>query len=159
MFVITDSIEISAPIDRCFLLSTSLTIVERELHMHPIPAPGATRTNGLAQAGDRIHWRGRQLGLPQYHVSLISAFDPPHYFEDTMIAGRLRTFQHQHRFTASAGYTLLADTIRFSLVFGPLGTLAGHLILLPHIRALLHRRFRLLKRIAESDEWRAYLPA
>ena len=41
---------------------------------------------------------------------------------------------------------------------GPLGWLVGRLIMVPHIRGLLRRRFRLLKRIAETDEWRSYLP-
>jgi ligand-binding SRPBCC domain-containing protein len=158
MFLITHSIQIAAPIERCFQLSTSLALVEHELHMHPIPAPGTTRTSGLAQSGDRIHWSGRQFGLPQFHVSLISGFDPPYFFEDTMIAGRFRTFQHQHRFTESAGQTLLSDTITFTMPFGPLGALVGRLILVPHIRRLLRRRFLLLKRIAESEEWRACLP-
>jgi hypothetical protein len=36
MFVVKDSIHIIAPIERCFLLSTSLALVERELGMHPV---------------------------------------------------------------------------------------------------------------------------
>jgi hypothetical protein len=29
--------------------------------------------------------------------------------------------------------------------------------MVPHIRGLMARRFRLLKRVAESEEWRKYL--
>jgi hypothetical protein len=31
-------------------------------------------------------------------------------------------------------------------------------VMVPHIRRLLRRRFALLKRIAESEEWREYVP-
>ena len=158
MFVIKDIIHIDAPIERCFLLSTSLAIVERELGMHPVASRHSTRTSGLVSAGDRIHWSGWQLGLPQRHVSLISAFEPNRFFQDRMISGRFKSFQHDHELTEIGGQVLLKDTIRFSLPFGFAGKLVGKYIMVPHIRGLLHRRFHLLKRIAESDEWHTYLP-
>lgn len=158
MYVVKDNTHINAPIERCFLLSTSIELVERELGMHPVAKGDATRTEGLVLGGDRIRWEGWQLGLPQYHVSLISAYEPYRYFQDRMIAGRFRTFQHDHEFTEIGGQTLLKDTIRFSMPMGFAGRIVAKRILIPHIRGLLHRRFSLLKRIAESGEWRKYLP-
>ena len=158
MFVVKDSIHIIAPIERCFLLSTSLAIVERELGMHPVAGGHGERTSGLVVGGDRIRWQGWQLGLPQYHVSLISAFEPNRYFQDRMIAGRFKSFQHDHEFTEIGGQILLKDTVRFSLPMGSVGRVIGKRVMIPHIRGLLHRRFNLLKRIAESEEWRKYLP-
>jgi ligand-binding SRPBCC domain-containing protein len=159
MFVIKDSIHVRAPIERCFLLSTSLAIVERELGMHPVATADTTRTEGLVIGGDRIRWEGWQLGLRHYHVSLISEFKPYSFFQDRMIGGRFKHFQHDHEFTEIGGQTLLKDTIRFSLPLGFVGRLVGKYIILPHIRELMSRRFHLLKRIAESNEWREYLPA
>ena len=158
MFVIKDSTHAKAPIERCFLLSTSLEIVERELGMKPVAGADATRTAGLVVAGDRIRWEGWQLGMRHYHVSLISEFEPYSFFQDKMIAGRFKFFSHDHEFTEIGGQTLMKDVIRFSMPFGMLGRLAGKYIMLPHIRGLMARRFNLLKRIAESDEWRNYLP-
>jgi ligand-binding SRPBCC domain-containing protein len=158
MFVIKDSIHVAAPIERCFLLSTSLEIVQRELRMHPVATAETTRTTGLVVAGDRIRWEGWQLWLPQYHVALISEFEPYSFFQDKMIAGRFKYLQHDHEFTEIGGQTLLKDTVRFSLPLGLAGGLVGKYIMVPHIRGLMHRRFNLLKRIAESDEWRKYLP-
>lgn len=158
MFVIKDSVHVKAPIERCFLLSTSLAIVERELGMHPVAAADTTRTEGLVVGGDRIRWQGWQLGLWHYHVSLISAFEPYRFFQDKMIAGRFKYFQHDHEFTEIGGQTLLKDVIRFSLPWGFAGRLVGRYIILPHIRGLMSRRFHLLKRTAESEEWRKYLP-
>jgi ligand-binding SRPBCC domain-containing protein len=165
MFVIKDSTHIRAPVERCFLLSTSLKIVERELGMHPAAATyvdeegvsRGTRTEGLVVGGDRVRWEGWQLGLPQYHVSLISEFEPNRHFQDRMIAGRFKSFCHDHEFTEIGGQVLLKDRIRFAMPLGIAGKLVGKYVMVPHIQGLLRRRFALLKRIAESEEWREYL--
>lgn len=156
MFVLRHSIVIHAPIERCFALSTSVEIVQRELHMTPVQG----RTTGLVQGGDTIRWEGMQLGFSNFHVSLIQpqTFDAPHFFQDRMIAGRFRTFEHEHRFTATPEGTRLDDEVRFSMKWGLFGWTVGRLVLVPHIRTLMHRRFRLLKHIAETGEWREYLP-
>lgn len=91
-------------------------------------------------------------------MSLISAYEPYRFFQDTMVKGRFRFFQHDHHFAQAGDEVLLNDTIYFKLPFGLAGKLAGPFILRPHIAGLLRRRFTLLKRIAESDEWREYLP-
>jgi ligand-binding SRPBCC domain-containing protein len=157
MFVIKDNIHIMAPLERCFLLSTSLAIVERELKMRPVAKGGATRTTGLVVGGDRIRWEGWQLGMPQYHVSLISEWEPNRFFQDRMIAGRFNSFSHDHEFTEIGGQVLLKDTIRFAMPLGVAGRLVGKYVMLPHVRGLMARRFRLLKKIAESEKWRNYL--
>ncbi len=127
--------------------------------MRPVAGKGGTRTDGLVVGGDRIRWEGWRLGLPQVHVSLISAFEPNRFFQDTMVAGRFKTFRHDHEFTEIGGQVLLKDVIRFSMPLGFAGRLVGKYIMVPHIHGLMARRFSLLKRIAESDEWRTYLPA
>ncbi len=158
MFVLKENAHVRAPLERVFLLSTSLAIVERELGMHPVAHGGATRTAGLVVGGDRVRWEGWQLGMPQYHVSLISQFEPLRFFQDTMIAGRFKFFQHDHEFTEIGGQVLLKDVIRFSMPFGALGKLVGKYVMVPHIRGLMQRRFALLRAIAETEEWRQYLP-
>lgn len=121
--------------------------------------PVAGKITGLVVGGDTVTWKGWQLGIPQYHRSLISRFEPFHMFQDTMIAGRFAVFQHDHAFEeGSRGVVTLTDELRFSMPFGFLGSLIGRLILVPHISDLMKRRFALLKRIAETDEWMEYLP-
>ncbi len=156
MFTVRDRITIHAPLDRCFRLSTSVAIVEKELKMHPVRG----KTTGLVNAGDTVRWEGWQLGLPQFHESLISNFVPNTFFQDTMTAGRFASFQHDHAFLdAGNGSVTLSDELRFSMPFGWPGRLVGRFIMVPHIRGLLQRRFQLLKRIAEGEEWRSYLPS
>jgi len=156
MFVIEDSIHIDAPIERCFLLSTSIDLVARTLGMKPVGG----KTSGLIADRDRVEWRGWKFGLPQHHETLITGFDPPIFFQDSMAGGRFETFSHDHKLTALGNQTLLHDTVRFSMPFRTAGTIVGKAVLVPHIRGLVHRRFALLKQIAESEseEWRIYLP-
>ncbi len=154
-FTLREEIEIHAPTERCFLLSTSVELVQRELGMRPVRG----RMTGLVTSGDTIRWQGWQLGLPMFHESLIESFIPPIFFRDRMMAGRFATFEHDHNFVDRHDETvLMSDELRFTMPFGKLGELVAEVVLIPHIRALMKRRFALLKRIAESNEWRTYLP-
>lgn len=152
-FVLRDKIVIQAPIERCFLLSTSIEVVAQTLAMRPVEG----KTSGMIVAGDQLLWRGWKFGLPQMHETLITGFDSPVYFQDTMGRGRFKTFQHDHRFTEIDEGTLLEDELRFSMPFGVLGDAVARLIMVPHIEGLLRRRFALLKRLAEGEGWREYI--
>lgn len=155
-FALQDEILVRAPIQRCFLLSTCLEIVAQELKMRPVRG----RTSGCVVGGDTVLWHGWQLGLPQFHQSRIEPFQPPIYFRDSMIAGRFATFEHHHHFLDQGdGTVLLRDELRFTMPCGWAGAILGRALLVPHIRSLLRRRFARLKRIAEGDEWRRYLPS
>lgn len=154
-FCLRDEIMVHAPLERCFLLSTSVALVERELRMRPVRG----RTTGLVTNGDVVRWEGWQLGLPQFHESLIEDFRPPFFFRDRMIAGRFAAFEHDHTFDdCGDGSVLLRDEVRFTMPWGWCGDRAGSWVLAPHIRRLMKRRFALLKRMAETDEWRKFIP-
>ncbi len=153
MFTLRDSILINAPIERCFRLSTSIEVVALTLGMRPVEG----KLSGMILANDQLLWRGWKFGLPQMHETLITGFEDPHFFQDTMGRGRFATFQHDHHFTAIAGATQLQDELRFSMPFGWPGKLVGQLVMVPHIKGLLQRRFRLLKSLAEGEGWQQYL--
>jgi Uncharacterized conserved protein len=157
MFVVSDRIHVNAPIERCFLLSTSLELVRQSLKMHLVPQQ-STRAGGLVEGGDRLMWKGWALGMPQRHVSLISKYERPHFFQDKMERGRFKRFEHDHTFTEIGGRTLLKDKILFSLPFGAMSRPVGRFVLTPYIAKLLRHRLELLKRVAESEEWKQYLP-
>lgn len=157
MFSLRHGIFIQAPIGLCFALSTHLSIAEREFGMYPVEG----RTGGLVTAGDTVRWEGIQLGFANYHVSLIApeTWEPPHFFQERMIEGRFRSFEHDHGFIEAARGTFLDDCIRFTMPFGWAGDLFGRAIAVPYLLGLMRRRFALLKRVAETDEWRDYLPS
>ena len=152
MFTLRDSTVIHAPIERCFALSTNVALVQRKLGMKPV----AGRTTGCVQGGDTVRWEGWQLGFPNFHVSLIAHYDPPFYFQDRMLEGRFRTFEHDHRFREIDGGVLLEDEVRFTMPFGFPGKMVGQIVLVPHISRLLRERFAMLRGIAETEAWREY---
>jgi ligand-binding SRPBCC domain-containing protein len=154
MFTIRDTIHIDAPIERCFLLSTNIDLVAATLRMRPIEG----KTEGMIAEGDRLVWGGWKFGLPQMHESLITEFERPVFFQDTMGRGRFKKFQHDHHLTEIDGHTLLSDKLRFSLPFGWAGKLVARHVMVPYICQLLRRRMLLLKKIAEGEGWRHYLP-
>jgi ligand-binding SRPBCC domain-containing protein len=153
MFTISDSIHINAPIDRCFQLSTNISLVRRTLRMRPIEG----KTDGMIGDGDRLVWAGWKFGLPQMHESLITGYERPVFFQDTMGRGRFKRFQHDHYLIEIEGHTLLNDKLRFTLPYGWPGKVAARFVLVPYFCRLLRRRMQLLKRVAESGEWRRYL--
>ena len=150
-----ESIHINAPIERCFLLSTSIEIVGMTLHMKPVGG----KTSGLIVAGDRVQWRGWKFGLPAWHDTLITRYERPNFFQDAMARGMFHQFQHDHRFEDIDGRTLLADVVTFTMPLGPIGNYMAKKVVIPHILTTMLQRFDLIKRIAESSDWENYLPA
>ena len=72
---------------------------------------------------------------------------------------RFASFEHDHTFIdRENGTVTMSDELRFTMPFRSLGNLVGEAVLVPHIRELMRRHFTLLKRIAEGEEWRNYLP-
>lgn len=155
VFTLTAAATVQAPIGRVFDLTCCIALVREELGMKPVQG----RSSGLVQAGDTVRWEGWQLGLPQFHVTLISGFQRPEFMQDTMLDGRFKTFQHDHHLrSVNDDTTELHDELRFSLPFGVAGYAVARWIMVPHIQRLLASRFARLKRISESDDWRRYLP-
>jgi ligand-binding SRPBCC domain-containing protein len=153
MFTLRDSVLIQAPVERCFQLSTSIDVVAQTLEMRPVEG----KLGGMVGAGDRLVWRGWKFGLPQMHETLITGFERPVFFQDTMGRGRFAAFQHDHHFAETESGVLLEDEVRFSMPFGWAGELVGRWVMVPHIRGLLRRRFLLLKGMAEGEGWRHHL--
>ena len=153
MFRLKESIHVHAPIDRCFLLSTSIALVQQTIGMRPVSG----KTTGLIENGDQLLWRGWKFGLPAMHETLITGYDRPNFFQDTMGRGYFRSFQHDHRFEEVDGYTLMMDVVRFSMPLSTLGRHVGKHVVVPHVMSLLLARFNLLKRIAEGPDWERYI--
>jgi ligand-binding SRPBCC domain-containing protein len=157
---------IAAPIERCFDLSRSI-----DLHMASTDWTGeraiAGTTHGLIGLNQEVTWQGRHFGFKIRHTSHIGIFDRPRHFQDSMVRGAFKSFCHDHYFESVSGETvtgetpigetLMKDLMQFEAPFGLLGR-AVESILDRHMRALLRRRDECIKRVAESAEWRNFLP-
>jgi ligand-binding SRPBCC domain-containing protein len=147
---------IAAPIERCFDLSRSI-----DAHMASTGWTGecaiAGVTTGLIGSGQEVTWRGRHFGIDVTHTSRITAYDPPRYFQDSVVRGMFHRFCHDHYFALQDGRTVMKDVMQFEAPLGLAGRLIESVILKGHMRRLLARRNQCLKRVAETDEWRKFL--
>ena len=148
---------IAAPPERCFDLSRSI-----DLHQASLAGSGeravAGVTSGLIGMGESVTWEARHLGVRQRLTSRITAFDRPHHFRDSMVAGAFARFDHDHWFTPDdAGGTVVRDVFDFAAPLGVLGRIAEAAFLTRYMRRLLADRNAVVRRVAESDEWRRYL--
>ena len=71
-----------------------------------------------------------------------------------MVAGVFRHFEHDHHFAPMDDGTRMRDEIRFSAGVGAAGTRCWRR---KRLKAFLNERNAVIKRVAESEEWRRYL--
>ena len=139
---------IDAPVERCFLLSLSID-------MH-VASAGKQALDGmlnrLVREGETVTFQTGYFGL-QRHTTRIEVLRPYSYFRDVMVSGPFRYFEHDHHFAAMDDGTRMRDEIRFSASWGPLGRILAR----RRLAAFLIERSAVIKRVAESNEWRKYL--
>jgi len=150
--------DIGAPPTRCFDLARSVEAhVESATGTYEHAIAGVT--NGLLGLGDEVTWRARHLGVTQVLASRITAFDRPHHFQDSMVRGAFAHLVHDHLFVAAPGGTKMVDVLDYAAPCGPLGRLAERLFLTAYLGRFLRQRAQVLKRLAESDDWRRFIKA
>ncbi len=149
---------IHAPIERVFDLARSI-----DLHMQSTSRTGeravAGVTSGLIGLNEEVTWTARHFGVWQSLTVRITAFERPTHFTDVMLRGAFRSMDHHHDFErAGSGTIIMRDRFRFQSPLGILGHLVDFLVLTRHMKSLLIERNRVIKTIAESDDWEKYLP-
>ncbi len=148
---------IKAPIERCFDLSRSI-----ELHTLSTSKTGekaiAGTTTGLIGPGETVTWRARHFGVRQNLTSKITGFEYPTYFCDEMVKGAFQRMRHEHHFRHQSGITVMTDLFEFESPFGRLGRFANNFVLIDYLKKFLLERNHLIKRVAESDQWKQFLP-
>jgi ligand-binding SRPBCC domain-containing protein len=151
--------KIAAPPERCFLLSLNIDLhMESTAPTREVAIAGVT--HGIIGPGETVTWRGRHFGFTLTHQSLISAYEPPHHFQDSMLRGMFKSFVHDHYCDATAdGQTLMRDELRFAAPLGPLGWIAERLFLRRYFIGFLEQRNEAIRRIAEdlNESWKRYL--
>jgi ligand-binding SRPBCC domain-containing protein len=147
---------IQSPRERCFDLARSI-----DLHILSTARTGEAAvggvTSGLIGPGQEVTWRARHLGLWQELTSRITAYERPSHFRDSMVRSAFKRFHHDHHFEMEGDATRMRDLFSFEAPLGLLGRLAERLFLERYLRRLLKERALVIKRVAESEEWRAYL--
>ena len=163
MVQLHEVIVIVAPIERVFDLARSIEVHLLGNTHFGEQATAGTRT-GLIGMGEQVTWEARHFFVRQQLTSAINAFNSPHYFQDTMLRGAFRSMQHDHYFRElqpaddGSPRTEMSDEFRFSAPLLWLGGLAEFFVLRRYMRKLLQERNAVIQQVAESEEWRHYLP-
>jgi ligand-binding SRPBCC domain-containing protein len=141
---------IAAPPALCFDLARDVGLHTRSA-AHTGERAVAGTTAGLLSLGDQVTWEARHFGLRWRLTARITVFEPPRRFVDEQVRGPFRSFAHTHDFqpAASGAATVMVDDFRYAAPLGPLGRLAGALLLSRHLRRFLARRADFLKEEAE----------
>lgn len=161
MVTLEEITEIQAPIERCFDLARSIEVhVLGNVHFGEKALAVGEVSSGLIDMGQTVVWRARHFWVWQTLTSKMTAFNRPVFFEDTMLRGAFKCMRHEHLFrTIPGGGTEMKDVLYFSAPLPVLGRIAEVLVLRRYMQNLLHERNVVLKEVAESDEWRKYLPS
>ena len=159
MVKLDETTVIAAPVERCFDLARSVEVhVLGNVHWGEEAVALGGVTSGLIGLGERVTWRARHFGVSQKLTSEITAMDAPGYFQDTMVNGAFKFMQHDHFFRElEDGGCEMRDVFCFAAPLGVLGRIAEALVLRRYMAALLRERNEVVKRVAESEEWRRYL--
>ena len=94
--------------------------------------------------------------LPTRWRTLITTFDPPHRFVDEQLSGPYDFWHHTHEFEAVPEGTLIRDTIRYRMPFGPLGRLARALVVRRQLEAIFAHRRRVIEEVFPSRAWESW---
>lgn len=150
---------IAAPIERCFDLARSVEVhLLGNVHFGESAVAVGGVTTGLVDLGQRVTWRAKHLGVWQKLTSEITRMDRPTYFRDEMIEGAFKRMEHDHSFEAKApNETVMTDIFRFAAPLPILGRIAEVALLRRYMTNLLRERNDVIKKVAESEEWRGFL--
>src|SRR5262249_17755458 len=101
--------------------------------------------------GAGIEYQIRWLGLPISWKTLITAYQPPDFFEDEQVRGPYAFWKHRHSFERIEGGTRISDRVEYDLPLGPLGAIAQELAVKRQLRGIFEYRQRKLKDLLGGD--------
>ncbi len=148
--------EINAPVQRCFDLSRSIDLhmlSTRQTHEKAV----AGITSGLIGLNEEVTWRARHFGIYQQLTSRVTAFEAPAFFKDEMVKGIFKKIEHKHLFEQQGIMTIMKDEFYFEAPLGILGKFFSECILVHYMRTFLKQRNEVIKKAAESNQWKAIL--
>lgn len=148
---------IDAPCERCFDLSRSIDVHILSTKRTKEKAI-AGRTSGLIEKDETVTWQARHFGIMQRLTSKITAMQHPVYFVDEMVKGAFKRIYHEHLFDVKGNGTVMIDKFQYEVPFGIAGKLFDKLVLYRYLRRFLIERNNLIKSLAESEQWKLFLP-
>ena len=94
------------------------------------------------QAGTLIEYHLTLHRLPIRWLTRIEKWVPDERFVDVQVHGPYKLWHHTHEFIADGDATIMRDTVRYALPFGPLGELAHRLFVARDLQRIFDFRQR-----------------
>jgi ligand-binding SRPBCC domain-containing protein len=154
--LITLTTHITAPAERCFLLSLSIDLHKVTMKDSNEKAIGGV-TSGLIGPGKTVTWEAKHFGLKWKMQTEVNKYQYPFYFVSEMKWGPFKKMHHQHIFKENGIDTIMTDVFEFEAPAGIFGRVAEWLFLAKKLRKSLEERNRIIKKTAQTDEWKKYL--
>ncbi len=156
MPIIEIEFEINAPIERVFDLARCIDLHEETMSKTNEKAIDGI-TKGLMSLGETVTWQATHFGIRQKLTSKITEYNRPFHFRDIMLKGAFKRFTHDHFFGQNGRKVLMKDIFDYDSPLWILGKIANALVLESYMKNLLTERNLIIKRIAESEDWRKFL--
>ncbi|HXB39008.1 MAG TPA: SRPBCC family protein [Bacteroidia bacterium] len=147
---------INAPAQVCFDLSRSIDLHQVSTVKTKERAV-AGKTKGLIEKGEFVTWEAVHFGIKQNLTVTIVEMKAPEFFSDRMVKGAFKSMYHEHHFKNENGKTLMIDVFTFAAPLGFLGIMAEKLFLKNYMKKFLIERNEVIKRVAESGDWKKVL--
>ena len=96
----------------------------------------------VMKVGALIDYRLKIRGLPLRWRTEITAWDPPHRFEDTQLKGPYRQWIHEHLFFKDGDGTRMEDIVRYKVLGG---RLVNRLFVAPDVLRIFSYRNQILQ--------------
>lgn len=102
--------------------------------------------------GTLIEYRLRVHGAPVSWLTSIQAWESPHRFVDMQVRGPYALWHHTHTFAADGeAHTLMTDTVRYAIGFGPFGELARRLFVEKDVQSIFTHRAKVIGPLLAAD--------
>ena len=147
---------IAAPVERVFNLSRSL-----KMHKASMTKFNEELVNGpmndLVELGDEITWKAKHLFKNRVLKVKIVAINKFESFIDEQVLGDFKMMKHEHHFKPIENGVFMIDFFHFESPYGNMGKWFNQAYLSGYMSKLLSQRNELIKKYAESDQWRLIL--
>ena len=147
---------IAAPVERVFDLSRSITLHKHSMQQFGEEPVGGLRS-GLMKEGDVVTWQAKHLFKERKLKVKITSFKSPYAFTDEQVEGDFAKMKHEHYFKPIENGTLLIDQFWFETPYGKIGKVLNQLYLTRYMERLLEQHNKVIKQVAESDQWKKFL--
>lgn len=112
---------------------------------------------GLINLDETVTWEAVHFGVWQRLTSKITAYNRPHHLRDSLVSSAFKRFDHDHFFEETGGVSLMHDVFDYDSPYSIFGAFADWIFLESYMRKLLEERNALIKKIAESGDWKRFL--